>query len=168
MKHLFLDIDGVLNSSVYFRSDYYKQTTAGISNAEVMLIAHHHHLDPQTIELLNDLIDRSGAQVILSSTWRLRYDPQEMTKMMQGRGFKHQIAAYTPAIREKMSSQAPRGKEISSFLNDLPEQSEQFVILDDRDDMLSLKKHLVQTNVQCGLTTQDVTKALKILNGELD
>lgn len=86
MKYIFLDIDGVLNSTKYVTSDYYKTATAGMSDAEVMLIAHHLHLDPNALALVNDLVKRSGAKVILSSIWRGKYSCAEMTEMMKGRG----------------------------------------------------------------------------------
>jgi Swiss Army Knife RNA repair-like protein len=167
MKLIFLDIDGVLNSTRYVESDYYKQATANMSDAEVMLIAHHLHLDPDALRLVNDLVKRSGAQVILSSTWRGKYSCEEMTEMMKGRGADFVVSDATPALFGKVhSSRIPRGKEIGHYLKLLEKQPDAYVILDDHDDMLTLKDHLVQTDIKLGLTQDDVEKALKILNGE--
>jgi len=167
-KLIFLDIDGVLNSDVYVSSDYYQQVTAGLSDAYIMMIAHHLHLDPNALALLNDLVDRSGAEVILSSTWRAKYSPEELTEMMQGRGARFKIAASIPILHGKVfSSRIPRGKEIAAYLVSLEVQPDAYVIIDDNDDMLSLKKFLVLTDKKFGLTINDVDKALKILNGEV-
>lgn len=167
MKYIFLDIDGVLNSTKYVTSDYYKQATAGMSDAEVMLIAHHLHLDPEAIKLVNDLVKRSGAKVILSSTWRGKYSCEEMTEMMKGRGAEFEISDATPALFGKVhSSRIPRGKEIGHYLRLLEDWPEAYVILDDHNDMLSHLPYLVRTDVRVGLTQDDVEKALKILNGE--
>lgn len=167
MKIIFLDIDGVLNSSKYDKSDYYKTATAGMSDAEVMLIAHHLHLDPEAVKILNDLVTRSGATVVLSSTWRTKYSPKEMTEMLKGRGGTFEVSDKTPVLfGMKFSESIPRGKEIAKYLKDLPEQPESFVILDDYEDMIHLKKFLVRTDWNFGLTQDDVEKALKILNGE--
>jgi len=166
MKIVFLDIDGVFNSANYNNSERYLLETAGMSDAEIMLIAHHTHLDPLSIQIFNDLIKRSGAVVVLSSTWRARYSPEEMTKMLQDRGAEFEIKESTPILFGKMSSRIPRGKEIAAYLKGLQEQPESFVILDDHDDMLHLKPFLIQTSVKTGITIQDVEKALKILNGD--
>jgi len=166
MKIIFLDIDGVLNSDDYGRSEFYLISTAGLSDAEIMLTHHHHHLDPSAIQVLNDLVKRSGAEVVLSSTWRGRYTPEEMTKMLQDRGATFEIKFATPKLFGKISSRIPRGKEIAHYLKMLEKQPEAFVILDDHDDMIHLKPFLVQTDMMHGLTTDDVEKALKILNGD--
>lgn len=167
MKYIFLDIDGVLNSKKWGDSDAYKQATAGMSDAEVMLIAHHLHLDPDALKLINDLVKRSGAKVILSSTWRGKYSCQEMTDMMKSRGGDFEISDATPVLFGKVhSSRIPRGKEIGHFLRLLEEWPEAYVILDDHDDMLSHKDFLIQTDVKVGITQDDVERALKILNGD--
>lgn len=166
MKYIFLDIDGVLNSEDYGRSEFYLISTAGLSDAEIMLTYHHHHLDPKAIQILNDLVKRSGAEVVLSSTWRGRYSPEEMTAMLKDRGGDFEIKEATPKLFGKISARIPRGKEIEHFLKLLEKQPESFVILDDHDDMLHLMPHLVLTDMEHGLTTDDVEKALKILNGD--
>lgn len=166
MKIIFLDIDGVFNSEDYGNSEFYLISTAGLSDAEIMLTHHHHHLDPLAIKTFNDLVKRSGAEVVLSSTWRGRYSPEVMTQMLKERGAEFEIKASTPKLFGKMSERIPRGKEIAAYLRGLEVQPESFVILDDHDDMLQLKKYLVQTSMKHGLTTDDVEKALKILNPE--
>jgi tRNA(Met) C34 N-acetyltransferase TmcA len=166
MKYIFLDIDGVLNSADYSESSFYLTATAGLSDAEIMLTNHHHHLDPNAINTLNDLVKRSGATVVLSSTWRGRYSPEEMTTMLKDRGATFEIKTATPKLFGKISSRIPRGKEIAHYLKMLEKQPEAFVILDDHDDMIHLKPFLVQTTMKHGLTQDDVEKALKILNPE--
>jgi len=162
-KLIFLDIDGVLNSDVYTESELYKQATAGMSDAKIMLVAHHLHLDPDALNLLNDLVARSGAEVVLSSTWRIKYSPEEVTEMLKGRGGNFVVTASTPNLQRRMSEYFTRGQEIAAYLNSLKERPEAFVILDDRDDMEKLKNNLVLTNPKYGITISDVDKALKIL-----
>lgn len=165
-KYIFLDIDGVFNSSDYGRSEAYLMETAGMSDAEIMLIAHHTHLDPLAIGIFNDLVKRSGAEVVLSSTWRGKYSPEEMTKMLKDRGGDFEIKTATPILFGKMSERIPRGKEIAAYLKGLSEQPEAFVIIDDHDDMLHLKPFLIKTSMKTGFTKEDVERALKILNGD--
>lgn len=166
MKYIFLDIDGVFNSAEYDNSERYLLETAGMSDAEIMLIAHHTHIDPEAVKVFNDLVARSGAVVVLSSTWRAKYSVDEMNEMLKGRGATFKVSAATPILFGKLSARIPRGKEIAHYLRLLETPPESFVIIDDHDDMLSLKSNLVQTNVKLGLTKDDVEKALKILNGD--
>jgi|SRR5208282_981270 len=163
MKIIFLDIDNVLNSDKYTESELYKQATAGMSDAKIMLVAHHLHLDPDALALLNDLVARSGAEVVLSSTWRIKYSPEEVTEMLKGRGGNFTVTASTPRLERRMSEYFTRGQEIAAYLNKLKEKPEAFVILDDRDDMEKLKNNLVLTDPKYGITISDVDKALKIL-----
>lgn len=164
VKLVFLDIDYVLNSDDYDRSEEYKMETLGMSSAEVMLIAHHLHLDPKAVALMNELVERSGAEVILSSTWRVKYNPEQMTEMLAGRGGTFKIKDVTPQIHGRFSEHVPRGKEIDQYLKNLSEPVKSFVILDDRDDMIHLKPNLIQTSFKRGLTKELVEKALEILN----
>lgn len=167
MKLIFLDIDGVLNSDAWDQTDRYKIETAGMSDVEIMLIAHHTHLDPKALNLINDLVNRSGAEVIISSTWRTKYKPDVLTDMMQKRGATFVIKDSTPILFGRMSERIPRGKEISTYIDSLDERPESFVILDDRSDMIYLQNSLVLTDIRFGITMADVEKALKILNGKI-
>lgn len=166
MKYIFLDIDGVLNSDDWDNSEEFKKESAGMPSALIIMVNHYLHLDPKAVKLINDLVDRSGAEVVLSSTWRIKYSPEEVTKMLQGRGATFTIKTCTPRVYGKFSERIPRGKEIAKYISDLQAAPESFVIIDDIDDMIHLKKHLVLTDVKTGITMADVEKCLKILNKE--
>lgn len=168
MKYIFLDIDGVLNSDTYCTSPEYLEETNQMSDQLIMLVNHWVLLDPRAIKRLNDLVNRSGAVVVLSSTWRAKYSPSEITKMMQDRGATFTVVASTPVLHGKVnSSRIPRGKEIATYIDSLANKPESFVILDDHDDMLSYTQFLVKTTMRFGLTSDDVDRALNILNGEV-
>ena len=167
MKLIFLDIDGVLNSDVYMETPFYQDEVKshGINDYKsyaVVLRAHHTHLDPSAVQLLNQLVKDSGAEVILSSTWRLRYSLEEMNDMLKKRGATFQIIGTTPSIKRQGTK---RGSEVSLFLSKLEEQPESFVILDDIDQFPHHRANFVRTPEKTGLTKEYVEKALKILNG---
>jgi hypothetical protein len=165
MKIIFLDIDGVCNSDRYCNSYEYLTETQQMTDQLIMLVNHYVLLDPKALGLINDLVNRSGAVVVLSSTWRGKYSPAEITKMMQDRGATFTVSDSTPALYGKVnSSRIPRGKEIGTYLESLKVKPESFVILDDHDDMIHLKPFLIQTTMKLGLTSYDVERALKILN----
>jgi len=165
-KIIFLDIDGVLNSDIYFNSPAFKEESKGMSWEEIMLIAHHTHLDPVAIHIFNQLVNRSKAEVVLSSTWRLKYSIEALNNMLKDRGATFQINAVTPKHPEYIgwsSFPIPRGIEIQAYLNSLDQKPESFVILDDVDNMVHLINYLILVDDYYGLTTENVEMALNIL-----
>ena len=160
---IFLDIDGVFNSNKYFKSKFYLESTADLTDAQVMLEQQWHMIDPDAVLLFNRLVTESKAQVVLSSTWRASHTPVEMTKILRGRGATFEVTASTPKLFGKISARIPRGKEIKAYLKKLPKQPESFVIIDDLSDMLDVKDRLIQTDAKVGLTELDVERALRML-----
>ena len=59
MKVIFLDVDGVLNSDEYFDK---------IKNVNICGIES--EIDVEKIKLLKKAVDETGANVVLSSSWR--------------------------------------------------------------------------------------------------
>lgn len=168
MKYIFLDFDGVLNSMQFMRSDRFLEATAGLSDAELYLLQYGYMLDSEPIKLVNELVKKTGATVIASTSHRIRYSLEELDAMLAKRGATFQISGKTPRLSpRKFSQNIDRGEEIQAFLDELPEKAEAFVILDDLNNMIHLTPHLVLTRDMVGLTTEDAAKALKILNGEL-
>ena len=65
MKVIFLDIDGVLNTSQTFIKRKHIWETTGIWTLEI---------DEFRVEYLKRIIDRTGAEVVLSSTWKKDFE----------------------------------------------------------------------------------------------
>ena len=154
MKAIFLDIDGVMTSPE--------------SDGKIC---------EEKIRLLEDLVKRTGANVILSSSWRGNCYQDAMINLSnranylhgQSEGMVKLIDDSTPLLYAFKLGQTqthyalPRGVEIDRFLRDCPLYTE-YVILDDRDDMLiSQQKHLVRVDKREGLTEKDVERAVQIL-----
>ena len=153
MKIVFLDVDGVLN---YIGC---KSHTYG-----------YYFVEDNKIKLLKEIIDRTEAQIVLSSSWRVeRFDKYKFTKPYKYKLY-HKlvkklneygltILSHTPVLHEW------RGKEIDQWLKSWEgEVIENFVILDDRYDMDPYMDKLVQTSLSVGLTRETVEQAVKILN----
>jgi hypothetical protein len=167
VKLIFLDFDGVLNSHKFLHSDYFNESIKGLIDAELYLLKYEYMLDPEAIKLVNDLVNRSGAYVVASTSHRLRYSLEELNKMLAGRGATFVFIGKTPKVLpEKFSATVDRGEEIQAFLDGLPEPPESFVILDDLNNMAHLSDHLVLTSDRSGIRDIHVEDALKILNGE--
>ena len=96
--------------------------------------------------------------MVISSTWRKRNDLVELQRMLAYHGLDSaRVIGVTPVIHNQ-----PRGAEIQAWLDLNPTKS--FVILDDDADMAHLHAHLIQTNLEVGLTTTDLARASEILD----
>ena len=140
MKIIFLDVDGVLNSV----RDYYS----------VDLVTDSH------FELLKELIDRTGAKIVLSSSWRMGLSIRgKLVQRLAEYGL--EICDITPVLH---FAERKRGDEIRAWL-DKHEDVTNFVILDDESDMCEFTKiNLVKTDTNFGLKRKHVEKAVEILN----
>jgi len=99
---LFLDIDGVLNSGQFFDG---KSHTGGI-----ILVNTSTQIDMNAVALLNTLIDKTQANIVISSTWRIGHSIPFLQDKLRVHGFKfpEHIIGCTPELPGKT-----RGKEIS-------------------------------------------------------
>lgn len=155
-----------MNSDEYFDSLEFKNETKGMSWAKIMLVAHHTHLDPKLIQLVNQLVERSQADVVVSSTWRSKYSVEELNSMLTNRGATFKIIAATPtnlSFKWGDGGFVSRGLEIQTYLNSLNKKPDSFVIIDDIDEMEHLSKYLVLTDDSYGITQEDVESALIML-----
>jgi hypothetical protein len=166
MRIIFLDMDGVLNSSKYFDSlgaAEYDGLSFGAGQ-----------IDPDAVELLDQLVDASDADIVISSSWRLIWNYHEIAEMLKGRGFKNhdRIIGQT-----NVADDDHRGNEVQDWLDtdrerQVVDEDAQptiaYVILDDNNTFHSNQQAVfVHTNADVGLTPRDVALAVKILEGEL-
>lgn len=160
MKVIFLDVDGVLNCIGWLKKhegESYDQNS----------------IDSSKVELLAEIIDRTGAKVVLSSTWRhIRgHDENPRYPMFDYlvdtlRKCDIEIMDYTPLINDD------RPKEIRAWLNDAPFEIESFVSLDDDFREKDYQKqgifrrliHTTYWDMDGGLKQEHVERAVKLLN----
>jgi hypothetical protein len=151
-KIVFLDIDGVL---VTARSTY------DFQNAD--------NFDPFCVGFFNHLIKETGAQVVISSTWRLLYSFDDLVAHFAGEGIDPGIiVGVTPSFDQKgnygLFIPGNRGAEIAHWMKTAPEGSiGKFVILDDDEDMGELESHLIKTTWEKGLTVEAMRTAIERL-----
>jgi hypothetical protein len=134
---IFLDIDGVL--APIRRWDRYGD------------------LDPVCIQVLNEIVARGEADVVVSSTWRHGKTVAELQEMLEAAGFAGRVLDRTPTGLEGAS----RAEEIAAWLaeNDVSG----YVIIDDHAAMGELHTHLVLTHHARGLQPDDVPRAIALL-----
>ena len=141
---LFLDVDGVLNSSQYLKDRPRRTWPFG-------------HIDPATVQLLNKVVRETGCKIVISSSWRVILTYRSIRGLLARRGFEFasHIADQTP--RGGFES---RGMEIQAWLDEHPEVSD-FVIVDDDMDMAHLMPNLVKTSWHSGLTMRGAESIIK-------
>lgn len=157
IKIIGLDVDGVLNAS------FTKERLDGFI-----------FVSPCKLELLKQLIDRTGARVLLTSTWRHGWVDVE-------KGLNTRDAAHFIALRDKLleygielmdhtpvtnGSMNRRGEEIGMWLDSWDgEPIESLVLLDDLNGayLRPFSNRLVRTSFTKGLLQKHVDMAVKIL-----
>ena len=151
MKLVFLDFDGVLNSTEYMLSD---RPTAR-ERGGVM------GLDPLAVARLNRLIKATSAEVVVTSVVRHRKRRTELCDILNERGFVGTVRGMTPWLNLDHG----RGLEIQAWLDESARRLGpiEFVILDDDTDMHHLLPRLVKTSFETGLTDADVDQAILML-----
>lgn len=155
MKVIFLDIDGVLNSK----------------NSKTHAPSGCHGLESSKLKKIGQIIDKTGAKVVLSSTWKseinknIKYVTADGKYMLNKFKYDGKFILFDKTPDAETSLQ--RGKEISAWLYNHP-TVEKFVIIDDIEfnDMgyFGLLNNLVLTDGDIGITDEDVNKAIKILS----
>jgi hypothetical protein len=139
MKVIFLDIDGVLNCKKTHNPRKFPYV-----------------VDQTLLKRFKSLIERTGAKVVLSSTWRV--DPV---------GVMAAERAGVPFIDTcpDMPGEA-RCKEIQTWLAEHPDVS-RFVVIDDENDGLD-GLPLFQPSFATGITDEIVDGVADYLNGKTD
>lgn len=164
-KIVFLDVDGVLNStrSCVALGGYGFFPRRGRMEGVVDFVKEA-KLDPIAVLLLNRLVKESDAHVVISSTWRMGSTIEEFNSL---------FAAYVPDNVIKVVGMTPvfskgvRGDEIQDWINGNLQSVDKFVILDDDSDMLPHQlPSFVQTDHACGLSHENFMQAKFILTGD--
>ena len=152
MKVLFLDIDGVLNST---QALLWHKRVKGIKGTVWM---DQRYFCPISINNLVYILNKSQhLSIVISSTWRLRRSLDEIRSYLEPYGVKpSRIIDKTPVLHTR------RGFEIQAWLDEHSDVTD-FVILDDGNDMEHLTPKLVLTDESHGLMLKDAIKALTIL-----
>ncbi|ALY07029.1 hypothetical protein VmeM32_00038 [Vibrio phage vB_VmeM-32] len=154
IKIIFLDIDGVLNDDTNeswndVGDDYYPHSKTLVSN-------------------LNEIIRQTNAKLVLSSTWRLGLDLEQISHLMKRIGIIGEFIGYTDSLS---SPYAVRGNEILKWILDNENivgpryEFKNYLILDDDCDMLYFQRNnFIHLNGQKGLTKEYIQQSIDILN----
>lgn len=153
MKLIFLDMDGVMNSTQSSRMHWV------LNNRETVMLGFD-HICPIAASNLDWLLERApDAKIVISSTWRLHYEIEEWHEKMQKLcpAIVGRVIDKTPSIaRERLSQPVPRGHEIYKWLEDNNHLSTPYVIFDDDKDMAKVENHFIWCDPDLGLTYKNI------------
>lgn len=143
---IFLDIDGVLNTPKTWGNHIPNPASA---------------IDHDKVHIVRLLQQKTGAEMVLSSTWRYAYGYERTLQLLVERGWPEAPKVFvgmTPVLHQA------RGEEISAWLRLNPNVT-QYVILDDDNSAMwpEHKLNFVQINGARGVTVFDAEWARRML-----
>lgn len=163
IKIIFLDIDGVLNHELFYKAN--RHVTEDVPYPAS-------NIDPVSIKKLNRLIRRTGAKIVITSTWRLGRTIMELQDILESRGFEGEIIDKTDSLDFKINWTC-RGNEIFKWILDNERivgnrfDYNNYLILDDDTDMLFQQtKNFIPINSFYGITNEVINKGIEVLNTE--
>lgn len=140
MKVVFLDIDGVLNNFGLLRKHGFD------------------YIDPSMVARFGGVIGRTGAEVVLSSYWRLHPSDRSIVDYCLGdRGMS--VMDVTPRLV------GPRANEISLWLDANREVTRYAILDDDEEAGIGMEESFFQTDPEVGITMDIVERLISHLNG---
>ena len=154
VKIVFLDVDGVLNSSrsvlartgARYNESYAKLENLYAEDSNLPFGVKHtlETIDPVAVSLVNRLIKESGAVLVLSTSHRLMFADRNIT--CESKQHMYLLGLYFAAmgIEAPIHSITPRmgtnrGTEVKQWLDESDQQVTHYVILDDARDFHSLQ-----------------------------
>ena len=157
MKILFLDVDGVLNSALYDAER--RSTPMG-------------NVDETRLPLLRRIVDATGAVIVLSTSWRVYWDPDPTRCAPEWAEIGDPLTAFGLRVYDKTPSDPGNNRdcEVRDWLEAHKGEVESFAILDDMSfGWGDLALRLVRTNYHKGrgLEERHVEAAIRLLDTPL-
>ena len=119
-------------------------------------------IDPAAMALLNKLLAATGAEIVVSSTWRHRETIASMQELLDSAGLRGRVVGLTPNPRD-VAAWTCRGDEIAAWCSAQSVSDEEILILDDGADFGPLSPRVVKTDPEVGLTDEDVARSIALL-----
>lgn len=153
MKVIFLDFDGVMDTAYY---GHVLGKEGRSANDEFGAV-----FDPNCVKCLKEIVDKTRAEIVVTSSWKSLMTYRDMFNMWEQRGLPGYVIDLTPAT----STCRNRGDEIDAWLNECKDEC-QYVILDDIDES-NFNEHqlsrLIVVNPYHGLDKEAAEKAIELL-----
>lgn len=151
MRIIFLDIDGVMNST-----------------ASAKQFRTFHRASPEAVTALNCILrNDDDIQLVISSAWRELHSLDYIAGWLEGNGVQRgRVLDKTPVIKTMSGPlyvSVDRGDEITKWIAQHDNELTSYVVLDDDYDMADHKERFIRTDFSVGLTMGNARSAVKIL-----
>lgn len=156
---VFLDVDGVLNHHDLYAARRKREAYPRTDDEE-----HAAWIDPACVRRVQALCDRTGAAIVVSSSWREIIGLDATVRALRHHGLTADVVGQTPTESEvgKLIVLAmSRWQEIRAWL-DTHAMVDRFVVLDDAADSTPAEVY-VKTDIAVGITDADTERAVAIL-----
>jgi hypothetical protein len=106
MKVIFLDNDGVICLSNNWGGRFKKQRTVYTKenprplNSEVPVELRFDNFDKKAVKILNEVIEETGAEIVVSSDWKLHANLEELGEYYESQGIIKKPIAITPNLED--------------------------------------------------------------------
>lgn len=158
-KYIFLDIDGVLATTVQYYTNRKKWHP----------MYDCYRFDEKCVKIFNDIIEKTNPIIILSSDWKDRYTINQLNEIFEWNGVNAKVTDITPSswgvkFTSLQQLEECRSYEINTYAN--INEITNFVAIDD----LNLKLWIPENFVHCTRANEGIKqsgvkdKILKILN----
>jgi hypothetical protein len=114
-------------------------------------------LDPTCVQVLNEIVARADADVVVSSTWRYGKTVAELQELLDAKGFAGRVRDKTPTGPPG----ADRGDEIAAWL--ARHDVAGYVIIDDHVVTGAPRDRLLLIHPAHGLRPADAPRAIAVL-----
>lgn len=149
---IFLDFDGVMDTA-YYDHILSKEGLPATDRFGVLF-------DPDCVSNLQMIVEKTGADIVVSSTWKDFMSYQEILEMWKERNLPGFVTDVTPTVSRH------RGNEIDAWLKECRDNC-QYAIIDDLDGSnfnAHQIEHLFVVNPYCGLDEETATRIINHLS----
>ena len=150
-KYIFLDFDGTLNTG---RGEFMNPDRYG------------HHFDNIAVRNLRRIVEKTGAQIVVSSSWR-HLGLEKIREVWTSWGLPGEIVGCTPGVWGDGRIFDTRGEEIQQWLDENVVDDYAYVVIDDMDDSEAIEgqeDNWIEVDPHCGISYDDADYAIKVLN----
>lgn len=127
MAIIFLDVDGVISTEKQFNMNAQKFRSKNDWASE---LAVPYPFDPECVKILNEIIETTDAEIVLSSDWKLHWNILELHEIFKQNGvIKSPRTATLDITKEGFNLKEERAYQINEFIDKF--KPKQYVIIDD-------------------------------------
>lgn len=125
---LFLDLDGVIATHKEFMMS---RQNFMVKHKEARDLGIPYPFNPRCVKILNEILEETGADIVLSSDWKKHWNLEELDKIFKFNGVIKSPIGVTKMgdILSLRHLEKNRAYEIESYIND--NKIEKYVIIDD-------------------------------------